>query len=329
MPELASLFFGFGFALFYAYIIYWVDRYEKEPKLLLGAVFLWGVIIAGGGAFIINTTIGVGMYMFTGSEAASDIGTTTIVAPIVEESLKGLAVLVVFLLFRKEFDSVLDGIVYAGIAALGFAALENSYYIYTYGWQDGGWEGFWYLVFVRVILVGWQHPFYTAFTGIGIALARLNRNILARLILPVIGYSVAVFAHALHNTIATFAGGIEGLIFGTALDWIGLGMMILIILWAIWHEARNIKQHLVEEARLGLITPAQYRTASSALLQSFAGFGSIFTGRYSATARFYQVCGELAHKKMQFAKFGDESGNAQEIARLRAELQSLAPKAQA
>ena len=49
------------------------------------------------------------------------------IAPIIEESLKGLAVLLVFLLFRKEFDSILDGIVYAAITALGFAATENSH----------------------------------------------------------------------------------------------------------------------------------------------------------------------------------------------------------
>ena len=93
-----------------------------------------------------------------------------------EETLKGLAVLVVFLVFRREFDSVLDGIIYAGVAALGFAATENAYYIYTYGYQESGWSGLLSLTFIRVILVGWQHPFYTAFFGIGLAVARLNRN---------------------------------------------------------------------------------------------------------------------------------------------------------
>jgi RsiW-degrading membrane proteinase PrsW (M82 family) len=328
MPVLASLFFGFVPMFFFAYIIYWIDRYEKEPKILLGAVFLWGVVIAAGGAFIINTVLGLGVYIFTGSEAATDITTGSIIAPLVEESLKGLAVLVVFLLFRREFDSVLDGIVYASVAALGFAALENSYYIYTYGWQESGWEGFWFLVFVRVILVGWQHPFYTAFTGIGLALARLNRNTFAKLILPVLGYGVAVFAHSVHNTIATFAGGIEGLVFGTVLDWFGLFMMFCIILWATWYEKRYIKRHLVEEVKLGLISAAQYRTATSAWAQSFAGLTALFSGRYMATSRFYQACGELAHKKEQLQKLGDEGGNTATIARLRAELQGLAPRAQ-
>src|ERR1044071_2772010 len=118
MPFLVSLFFGFVPMFMFAAFVNWIDRYEKEPKLLLGAAFLWGVVIAGGGAFILNTAFGIGIYALTGSEGAAEFGTTSIVAPIIEEGLKGLAVLVVFLMFRKEFDSVLDGIVYGAIAAI-------------------------------------------------------------------------------------------------------------------------------------------------------------------------------------------------------------------
>jgi RsiW-degrading membrane proteinase PrsW (M82 family) len=140
MALIVSLFFGFVPMFFFAAFVYWLDRYEKEPIILLGATFFWGVVIAAGGAFIINTAFGIGIYIFTGSEGAADIGTTSIVAPIVEEFLKGFAVLIVFFLFRKEFDSVLDGIIYAGIAALGFAATENTLYIYRNGYLDSGWS---------------------------------------------------------------------------------------------------------------------------------------------------------------------------------------------
>jgi len=44
------------------------------------------------------------------------------------------------------------------------------------------------------------------------------------------------------------------------------------------------------------------------------------------TSRFYQVCGELAHKKEQLSRLGDESGNSAMIAALRTELATLAPK---
>ena len=115
--------------------------------------------------------------------------------------LIGLAVLLVFLFFRTEFDSILDGIVYAGVVALGFAATENTIYIWR-GYNAGGWQGLFQLVFIRVILVGWQHPVYTAFTGIGLAFARMNRSVLVKFFAPIIGFSLAMLTHSLHNTLA-------------------------------------------------------------------------------------------------------------------------------
>lgn len=327
MGLLLSLFFGFIPMLFFAWFAYWIDRYEKEPKVLLGGVFLWGVIVAAGGAFIINTVLGVGVYLFTESEMATDFMTGSLIAPVVEESLKGLAVLAVFLIFRREFDSILDGIIYAAIVALGFAATENTYYIYTYGFQEDGYGGLLWLAFVRVILVGWQHPFYTAFIGIGLAAARLYRNVLVMLAAPLLGWFTAVVAHSFHNTLAHLLNGLEGIAIGTAIDWIGWAFMFLIILLALWREQRWIIHQLKEEVSLGSITPAQYRTACSAWLQGAARINALFSGRYLATSRFYQLCAELAYKKNQHQTVGDEGGNTVIIERLRADLARLSPQA--
>jgi RsiW-degrading membrane proteinase PrsW (M82 family) len=329
MGLIVSGIIGFGTALLFASILYWLDRYEKEPLLLLGGVFLWGSVVAAGSAFIINTVLGVGISIFTGSSLATDLATGSIVAPLVEETLKGLAVLCVFLVFRHEFDSVLDGIIYAGVAALGFAATENVYYIYTYGFQESGWSGLLTLTFIRVILVGWQHPFYTAFTGIGLATARLNKNWLVRIIAPLLGLAVAMFTHAFHNTMASFMSGLEGLAIGAVFDWSGWLFMFVIILWATWREQKTLKKYLAAEVQAGTISAAHFRTASSAWLQMFARTASLFTGRYLKTARFYQVCGEYAHKRQQYARLGDEGSNAAIIQKLRAELASLAPYVQA
>jgi RsiW-degrading membrane proteinase PrsW (M82 family) len=326
MPLLVSIFFGFVPMLMFAGFINWLDRYEKEPKALLGAAFVWGVLIAGGGAYIINTVLGLGVYIVTGSEGATDFATASIIAPLVEESLKGLAVLVVFFLFRKEFDSILDGVIYAGITALGFAAIENVLYIYNYGYQENGWSGLWQLVFIRVILVGWQHPFYTAFTGIGLAIARMNRNVFVKIIAVVGGFATAVFMHAFHNTFGGLIGGLEGLAVGTIVDWTGWFFMLLFIIWMIVNERNILKRNLLAEVNSGLISPAQYRTAIS-FAQTGARMNALTSGSYLATARFYQACGELAHKQEQLTKLGDEKGNLAIIEKLRGELMQLGPKA--
>ena len=277
-------------------------------------------MIAAGGAFIINTAFGLGIYVFTGSENAAEIGTTSIVAPIVEEALKGLAVLIVFFMFRKEFDSVLDGIIYGGIAALGFAATENTLYIFRNGYQEGGWGGLFLLAFIRVIIVGWQHPFYTAFTGIGLAVSRTNRNLIIKLIAPLIGFGMAVTTHAFHNTFGGLIGGLGGLAAGTFVDWIGWTFMFGFIIWMISNERNIVKRHLHSEMIAGLISQSQYQKALSPWTVTTAGFSG------KTSARFYQVCGELSHKKEQIEKHGDESGNMAILDLLRKELALLAPQ---
>jgi len=329
MAFLAALFFGFVPMFLFAYILYWLDHYEKEPIPLLVGVFAWGMLVAAGGSYVLNTLFGISVFGITGSAALSDLTTGSISAPLVEESLKGLAVLLVFLVFRREFDSILDGVVYAGIAALGFAATENTLYIWR-GYESGGWGGLVALVFIRVILVGWQHPVYTAFIGIGLALARTNRSVLVKGLAFLGGWGLAMFTHSVHNTLAAFTS-VENLtcLVGTLLDWTGVLFMFIVILLAGWLERRNIITHLKEEVQMGLISAGQYGTAISAWRQGFARLGALFGGNYRATSRFYQVVGELAHKKQQLSKLGDEGGNSAIIQRYRDELARLAPNVQA
>lgn len=333
MDVLAALFFcgllSFGPALLYAWMIYWVDRYEKEPKILIGVVFLWGAVVAAGGAFAINTLLGLGVYLFTASEAVTDLTTGSLIAPVIEESLKGFAVFVVFLIFRQEFDSILDGIVYAAMVALGFAATENVYYIYTYGAAESGWTGMAVMFVIRVLLVGWQHPFYTAFTGIGLAVARLSRNVALKVVAPLAGFALAMFAHSLHNTIAELLPGLEGLAATVMVDWTGWLGMGAFILWALFREKKWITQELSEEVTLGIISAAQYRVACSAWAQTFTRLGALFSGHFWPTRRFYQLTAELAHKKHQRRTMGEEGGNSLIIERLRAELARLSPSARA
>ncbi len=328
MPFFGALFFGFVPMFLFAVLINWLDRYEKEPKILLGAAFGWGAIIAAGFAFIVNTATGVGLYALTRSQSATEFGVGSVVAPFVEETFKGLAVLIVFLFFRREFDSVLDGIVYAAITAMGFAATENVLYIYRDGYLANGWGGFWTLVFIRVMLVGWMHPFFTAFTGIGLATSRMSPNAVIKVLAIPIGFSIAVFAHAFHNTFSGLVGGLGGFIAGTAVDYLGYAFMLSFIAWMIVRERNILKRQLREEVDKGYLSQRQYNSALS-FFQANAYLSALSSGSFVKTARFYQVCGELAHKKEQFARLGDERGNTRIIENLRSELVALAPIAKA
>ena len=62
---IAAILVSFGAAFLFARFLLWFDRYEKEPFWLVLGVFLWGALIAGGGAFLINTIFGLGVYLLS------------------------------------------------------------------------------------------------------------------------------------------------------------------------------------------------------------------------------------------------------------------------
>jgi len=79
-------------ALFFTGLIYWVDRYEKEPAWLLTGTFLWGAIPAILFALLFNTLFSIPFYLLT-DEATADTLAAIMIGPVVEETIKGLALL--------------------------------------------------------------------------------------------------------------------------------------------------------------------------------------------------------------------------------------------
>lgn len=308
-------------AFFYAAIVYWLDRFEKEPLRLLVGAFVWGAFVATMGAIVWTSVLQLGIGLLVG-DVAADIAGTTILAPIVEEILKGLAVALIFLIFPHEFDSILDGMVYAAITALGFAATENVLYLYFLAYQDGGYPDMFVLFFLRVILGGWGHAVYTAFIGIGLAAARLNPNPIAKLLFPIIGLGVAIFLHALHNGMAVFlvgAAGLSGFVALLLVDWFSWIVALGVVIWAIRREQRWMQDQLRDEVAMGVLSQAQYEAACSIMGQSRARL----QGRNAR--RFYNACANLAQKKHQLARFGEESGNSARVAQWRTEVARLSP----
>jgi RsiW-degrading membrane proteinase PrsW (M82 family) len=323
MAFLLAVILSFGPALACAATVYWLDRYEKEPKVLLGAVFGWGAIVAALGALVAQMILGGVMHMVAASDEATELAGGSIFAPVTEESLKGFAILLVFWVLRRELDSVLDGIVYAATAALGFAATENVLYLFG-SYMEKGMEGMFGLFFLRIVLGAWDHAVYTSFIGIGLALARLSRSTALRWLLPPAGWAVAVGLHSLHNTLAAFAAETPGsIVLMFLIDWSGWLFFAALMLWCIHREKKMLGRHLAEEVQLGRMTPEQYHTAMSGRARARARLRAALSGRLPATRRFYDVCGELAHKKNQLTQYGEEDGNAAVVEGLRSELAQL------
>jgi len=320
---LAAAILSFGPAFIYATIAYWLDRFEKEPRRLLFGAFFWGAFVATLGAIVWTGLAQASLAMFIG-EASAEVAGTTLLAPLVEESLKGLAVVIIMLAFPEEFDSRLDGMLYAAITALGFAATENVLYLYFAGYAEGGIGGLITLFVLRVILGGWGHAVYTAWIGLGLAMSRLHPNRTVRIISPFAGWLLAVCLHALHNTMAVVLAGTFGLTgLGVTLivDWVSWVVVLGLVLWEIRREQLHIAEYLAEEVSAGLISPAHYHAAKS------------FSGqlrnrvRSAAARRFYEACAELAHTKHHLLNgVGNRQNVMARIQQLRREIAQLAPE---
>ena len=101
------------------------DRF-KEPRGEIIKVFFYGIIITIP-AYFLNTYIGE--FFYNNTKVSEGLISSFLTAAPVEEGLK-LMILYYFVYKMKDFNEPMDGIVYGVTASLGFATLENIYYVY-------------------------------------------------------------------------------------------------------------------------------------------------------------------------------------------------------
>ena len=240
--------------LIYLWVPWIVDRYDPEPLWALGMALAWGAIAACGFSAVVNTFVSAVAAGVGGPQFGDAIG-ACVSAPIVEEFAKGIAVFGVFYFAKREFDGIVDGIVYATFAALGFAAVENIIYYGRAAKADYsmGQEGALAATFlIRGVLAPWGHPLYTAMTGIGFGLARETEKSWVRWLAPLGGYCVAVFLHSVWNTSATVSNMLPFLMLPLWLIFVlaFFGLMV----WLVSRKGKIIRKHLEDELLMGNLT---------------------------------------------------------------------------
>ncbi|HET6503037.1 MAG TPA: PrsW family intramembrane metalloprotease [Amycolatopsis sp.] len=190
-------------------VFLWIDRWEPEPARLLLLAFAWGACIAAIIALLINDTAEAVGDQLLGVGNGGKV-TALVSAPLVEEAAKGSFVLAVLLRRADEFDGVVDGIVYAGFTAAGFAFTENIYYFgrafAEHGFGTGTSSGVIAAFVLRGVLSPFTHPLFAALTGVGLGIASRASKRGIKILAPLAGYLGAVLLHALWNGAATLGG---------------------------------------------------------------------------------------------------------------------------
>lgn len=315
-------------APFYLALWLWLDRYDPEPAWALAGAWLWGGGVATFISYIFNTLTGSVTHAVTGSAALASFMTSSVSAPLVEEFTKGLPVVLILLLLRREFDGVLDGIVYAGVVALGFATVENILY-YGRNFMTAGFSGLFITFFVRGLLDPFGHSVYTAMTGIGCGISRIARQKVVRYVAPLAGYAVAVMLHSLWNSISSLGGNLGMLVY-YLLIWVPLLLAFLgVVLWIGAREAKLIRSMLEFEVSCRLITAEQAAIVGSWLKRLAWVFGAFGDGKkFSARRRFLHAATRLAFSYWHADRAREAGTQTLSLARIpffRKELETLQP----
>ena len=236
----------------------WLDRYEAEPTRMLILAFAWGAVCAPAGALFLNTGIAIAMRL-AGAEDP-DLETAVFGAPFVEEGLKGFGVLLIVLLRRREFDGVVDGIVYAGLVGAGFAFSENIIYLGR-EFVEYGQQGLTELFILRCIMGPFAHPLFTAFTGIGLGLAvAVMRSAWSRVLVALGGFLLAALLHGIWNLSAA-TGHLIG---AYVLFQVPLFLCFLALVIGLrYREGRLIRTYLSQYADAGWLSHQEVAMLSS------------------------------------------------------------------
>jgi len=320
-----SILIGLATTALYVTLVWWLDRHEKEPLSLAAAAFLWGAIPAILASIIAELVLDVPLVTL-GESLAYDMISSGLVAPVVEEVVKAMALLGIFLFWRHEFDNVLDGIIYGALVGFGFAMTEDLFYTIA-SLSEGGWGDWSVVVFMRHALFGLNHSFFTALTGIGLGYARLARERWKRWSAPLLGLGAAITFHAVHNLGASLAEvNCLIILFSLVADWGGVLVVVGIALATAHQEQQCIAAELRSEVPAGILSGREYRVASSYRRRFATRWRALRAGDWRAWrqwGRLFHLLTELAFKKHQRRTLGDERGNAAIIARLRRDIMAL------
>lgn len=305
--------------LLYVLLFYWADRYEREPIWLAMVAFVWGavpaVIVSLIGEFVLGWP-----WIDAPDRLTSAIVEGAIIAPVVEELAKGLALLLIFLLMRREFDGILDGIVYGALIGFGFAMTENFFY-FIGAYDEGGYQQLSVVIFLRSVLFGLNHAFYTGLTGIGLGVALGFRSTGVRVTWAVCGLLAAIIAHSLHNLGASLASvNLAGLALSLVVAVAGVGLIVITVLLAWRHERASIRRELGEEVGF-LLSASEYAQLTERWYNPLRKRGKVARSQADRMHLYVELA--LRKSRLRSADSGEAGMILQEVDQIRNQLISM------
>lgn len=259
-----------------------IDFLEREPAGLVATAGVWGGVVATTTAIAGNGAVRDLLAKLVSPAFATAWG-PAITAPVIEETLKTLGVVIVVLIARKQVNSVVDGAVYGAFVGLGFQVVEDFIYaVNAVGLADRGDTVGPVIVtfFLRGFLAGlWSHTLFSALAGAGVAyfVVRRNRSTPRRLAVVAVAVLGAMAVHFVWNSPLLTDGFGYGA-FGVLLALLVKGIPALLMIVLLVRAARGAEADFYLGALAVLADPNIATSKELAILR---------TGSKRAAARRY------------------------------------------
>jgi RsiW-degrading membrane proteinase PrsW (M82 family) len=280
----------------YLWILWKVDRHEKEPRSLLTAAVVGGAVVAPAIVWIVENVLGAPSSIFPARFQAYGLTPPNMAGAVIEELAKAVVVVFAYVAFKHEYDGTLDGVVYGAAVGAGFALAETVSYLQYLPSLPAG-TGFSLGFFVSIFRSGLTHCVFTAIFGAALGYVReTGPTGSARTAIPVAGLVAAILYHVAYVGFA--ASGQAGVTGGLAVlfalgrtvaDWSGIALLALVVLWALGRERDVLQWALADETGSGAMTADDVATLRS-------------SGRLTGAAGLREALGELAFAKWRLSR---------------------------
>jgi len=299
-----------------------LDRFRPQRIVMWYLAFGWGACVATWAAMYINTWAGELMSVQGAGDPAAGLRPAVFAAPFVEEACKATVLFALALLMRYRIVSLLQGISLAGLAAIGFAFIENIVYysraiVYSSMTIQAGdaEESVQRLVVVRGFYTSFGHPLFTTMTAIGLTIGLRTRSKIVRVVAPITGYCVAALGHMAFN-------GSSSLIQSDRQEQIYyiVGVCVFLPVAGFWvgqvfREGRRVRARLLDYVRMGWLQPRDPIVYSSVLRRAWLLVLAVSKGprTFLATKRTMRAVSELAYLRDAVTRgIIDQAGLARE-----------------
>ncbi len=213
------LFFALAPVLIVIIYIYIKDKYEKESKRMLAYTFLLGAVVS----IIITTILYKFFDLFLPIPDDYSIWQQFVKAFFIVALIEEFSKYVIVRYFnqpRKGFNEPFDGIIYAVMVSMGFAALENIMYVFQGGMQ---------VALLRAFTAIPAHAIFAVLMGYFMGKAKFSKN---KMKWNLIGLSLGIVFH----------GTYDFFLFINFIPGISIGAFVALILGIILSK-KAIKSH--------------------------------------------------------------------------------------